>query len=80
MYVVRETSEYVQRSPEGRYLGAVGGELLEYQPHEVIEVCDVCEEWPTGDDPLGHFKNPDVVGTYVLAHGQCGLDQELELA
>lgn len=79
MYVVRETHERVERTPEGRLVAAVDGELLEYQPYEVIEVCDVCEEYPTGDDPLGHFKG-EVIGSYVLAHGQCGADEGLELA
>lgn len=80
MYVVKETSEHAQLTPEGRFLVAAGADgLLEYQPYEVLEVCDVCEEPPTGDDPLGHFKG-EVFGSQVIAHGQCGLDHELELA
>lgn len=111
MYVVKDTHEHAQLTPEGRFLVAAGTDgLLEYQPYEVLEVCDVCEEPPTGDDPLGHFKAPlevcdacaadpafqrareafggalvghcghAMLGVYVIAHGQCGLDQELELA
>lgn len=109
MYVVKDTYVVVQQTPEGRFIAAVDGDLLEYQPYEVLEVCDICEEPPTGDDPLGHFKAPLEVcdacadpafqrareafggalvgrcghatfGGYVIAHGQCGLDEELELA
>lgn len=66
---------------EGTFLLAAGeGGLVLLHPHQVHEVCDVCEEPSTTEDPLGHFKAPDRVGVYVLAHGQCGLDQELELA
>lgn len=79
MWIIRETHEHVTVTPEGRFLASVDGELVEYQPYEVLEVCDVCEELPTGDDPLGHFRG-DEPGAYVLAHGQCGLDHELELA
>lgn len=108
-----EEHEYedVQVTDEGRFLVAAGEDgLVEYWQHQVREVCDVCEEPPTTDDPLGHFKAPlevcdvcaadrgfqrareafggalvghcdhAVLGVYVIAHGQCGEDQGLELA
>ena len=71
--------EAVSVSGEGQFFLAVDGGLVFLRPDQVHEVCDVCEEVPTADDPLGHFKG-EVVGTYVLTHGQCGLDQGLELA
>lgn len=84
MWQVRpgEKHEYedVSVSGEGQFILAVDGGLVFLQPDQVREVCDVCEEPYTTDDPLGHFKAPDRVGVYVLAHGQCGEDQELELA
>lgn len=115
MWQVRagEEHEYeaVTVSNEGDFLLTVpGAGLVLLRPHQVIEVCDVCQEVPTADDPLGHFRAPlevcatcaadsgfraareafggalvghcehAVLGVYVLAHGQCGLDQELELA
>lgn len=102
--------EAVSVSGEGQFFLAVDGGLVFLQPDQVDEVCDVCEEVPTGDDPLGHFKAPlevcdacaanpafqrareafggalvghcdhAVLGVYVIAHGQCGLDRGLELA
>lgn len=78
-----EAREYedVIVSNEGRILLPSGEDgLVDLRPDQVREVCDVCEEPPTVDDPLGHFRAPDRLGVYVFAHGQCGLDQELELA
>lgn len=102
--------EMVAVSGEGAFFATVPGGLVLMRPDQVHEVCDVCEEVPTADDPLGHFKAPlevcdacaanpafqqareafggalvghcehAVLGVYVLAHGQCGLDQGLELA
>jgi hypothetical protein len=44
------------------------------------DACQVCHE--TGDvyDPVGHFKDPSQLGAYVLAHGDCGEANGLELA
>jgi|ERR671922_2341996 hypothetical protein len=95
--------EVVAVSGEGNFFVTVPGEgLVLLDSTQVEEVCDVCEEAPTADDPLGHFRaslevcdtcgtNPTfdrtrpycdhaVLGAYVVAHGQCGLDRELELA
>lgn len=114
MWQVRpgEEHEYeaVTVGDEGTLLLTVAGGLVLLHPHQVHEVCDVCEEPNTAEDPLGHFKAPlevcdacaanpafqrareafegtlvghcehTVLGVYVIAHGQCGLDQGLELA
>lgn len=42
--------------------------------------CQVCHE--TGDvyDPVAHFKDPSQFGAYVMAHGDCGEANGLELA
>lgn len=81
-YVHRATLEYVVESDEGRFLLPAGeAGLVELSPDQVVPVCDLCEE-PEDDpanDPLGHFKG-EVFGSQVVAHGQCGLDHELELA
>lgn len=71
--------EVVTVSGEGNFFLAVDGGLVFLRSSQVVEVCDVCQEEPTADDPLGHFKGNEP-GTYALAHGQCGLDHELELA
>lgn len=42
--------------------------------------CDRCGELGTDADPVAHFKHPETFGEYVMAHGQCGEDAELELA
>lgn len=102
--------EVVSVSGEGAFFVTVPGGLVFLRPDQVHEVCDVCEEPNTAEDPLGHFKAPlevcdacaadpafqrareafggalvdhcdhAVLGVYTLAHGQCGLDQGLELA
>lgn len=71
--------EVVSVTGEGQFLLAVDGGLVFLRPDQVVEVCDLCQEEPTADDPLGHFRG-DEPGTYALAHGQCGVDYELELA
>jgi hypothetical protein len=78
VYVTRDTFEYVQLTPEGRYLNVQLDELHESQ---VVEVCDVCEEPGTSDDALGHFGRPDVSPyVYVIAHYLCGIDEGLTLS
>lgn len=42
--------------------------------------CEKCDESGTDEDPVAHFKHPTEFGDYVMAHGQCGEDFELELA
>lgn len=42
--------------------------------------CELCGESESELEPLGHFKRPGQPGEYTLAHGQCGEDEELELA
>lgn len=44
--------------------------------------CQLCDEEGTSDDPVGHLLSPVVNGqrAVIMAHGQCGLDHELELA
>lgn len=83
MWQVRPGEEHayetVSVSDEGSFFVTVDDSLVFLRPHQVIEVCDVCEEPPTADDPLGHFRG-EVFGAYVLAHGRCGEDHELELA
>lgn len=44
------------------------------------DVCQVCHETGGVDDPVGHFKNPAQLGAYVVAHGECGEVNGLELA
>lgn len=72
--------EHVTVSGEGAFFLAVRGGLVFLREDQVEETCDLCEEPGTDGDPLGHFKHDEVEGTYVIAHGQCGLDRELELA
>ncbi len=42
--------------------------------------CQVCHEGEDVYDPLGHFVDPANSSAYVMAHGQCGLDNGLRLA
>lgn len=41
--------------------------------------CALCHEPEEPEDPIAHFVAPDN-STYVMAHGQCGLDAGLRLA
>lgn len=41
--------------------------------------CALCNEPEESDDPIAHFVAPDGC-TYVMAHGQCGVDAGLRLA
>lgn len=81
---VREGEEHelepVQVTGEGQFFVTVLGGLVFLRPDQVEEVCNLCEEPGTVADPLGHFRDPEDAGEYVLAHGQCGLDHELKLA
>lgn len=42
--------------------------------------CEFCQTRGTEKDPVAHFKDPKKFGDYIMAHAQCGEDQELELA
>lgn len=48
--------------------------------HDELGVCDLCGEAGTRLDAVGHFRHPQRFGDYVLAHGECGLERDLELA
>lgn len=77
MYQRKSDLEPVILTSEGRFLGP---DLVELTERQIVEVCDVCEELGTDDDPLGHFRHPLIFGTYVICHGQCGEDADLDLA
>lgn len=42
--------------------------------------CEFCQTKGSSADPVAHFKDPNEPGGYIMAHAQCGEDQELELA
>lgn len=44
------------------------------------DTCFYCDEPGEDQDPVAHFKHPTIFGEYVMAHGQCGEDFQLELA
>lgn len=77
MYIRRSDREHVTVTPEGQYLD---GTLNPVPESELLEICDFCEEEGSDSDPLAHFKDPEKFGSYIIAHGQCGIDFELELA
>jgi hypothetical protein len=77
MYIRRGDREPVAVTPEGQF---IDGTLNIVPESELLEVCDVCEEEGSEHDPLAHFKHPDRFGEYTIAHGQCGIDFDLELA
>jgi hypothetical protein len=78
MYRRTTDYEYVERTPEGRFLT---GALEEVPPKFVEEACDRCEETegPLADDMLAQFWDPESQTAKVM-HGQCGVDEGLELA
>lgn len=49
-------------------------------PVESDDACHVCGLDSEHGDPVGHFKDPVRFGEYVLAHGDCGAANGLELA
>lgn len=73
MYQTHDRDE-VQLTPEGRYLTV---DLRELHERDVVEVCDVCEEPGTADDPLGQFGEPGEPLVVAIAHHMCGLDDGL---
>lgn len=42
--------------------------------------CEICGDGDALDDPVAHFKDPARFGDYVMAHGECGTMNGLELA
>lgn len=64
---------------EGIDVGPPGYRDAPRIPWSEGDPCSLCGEDETPDDPLGHFVGPDN-STYVMAHGQCGLDHGLRLA
>jgi hypothetical protein len=42
--------------------------------------CEVCLLPDDVDDPVAHFRDPRRSGEYVMAHGDCGEANGLELA
>jgi hypothetical protein len=42
--------------------------------------CELCGEPDSPDDTIAHFVHAVRPGDYVMAHGQCGLDDGLRLA
>lgn len=80
MYRRTTDLEYVERTPEGRFLT---GALEDVPASFVQEVCDRCEE-PSSDDlgdddVLAEFWDPASQTSKVM-HAQCGVDEGLELA
>lgn len=54
-------------------------------PAELVVVdaeptCEVCGGGDELHDPVGHFRDPARFGDYVMAHGECGTMNGLELA
>lgn len=55
----------------------------EYRDPYLVEpddACHVCGLGPEHGDPVAHFKDPARFGDYVMAHGDCGAANGLELA
>lgn len=69
MYRRTTDLEYVELTPEGRFITGA----LEVIPKAFVEeVCDVCEEPADGDvDPLGIFRDPEQPGSQATAHDLC---------
>lgn len=72
--------EYVEQTPEGKF---ITGTLEDVPPKFVEQVCDVCEEPGSdafgGDDVLAEFWDPESETSKTM-HGTCGIDAGLELA
>lgn len=77
MYRRTTDLEYVELTPEGRYLTGA----LEVVPESFVEeVCDRCEELGTSVDPLGTFRDPGQPGHQATAHDLCAQDEGWVLA
>jgi hypothetical protein len=59
---------------------AIQRELNDHPTWREGDACQVCHEPEDVWDPLGHFVDPANSSAYVMAHGQCGLDNGLRLA
>lgn len=68
MYRRTTDLEYVELTPEGRYVTGA----LEVVPESFVEeVCDRCEEPGDDVDPLGIFRDPEQPGSQASAHDLC---------
>lgn len=70
-----EATHPVELPPEPTYVANRDATWHEGDP---CEVCHVAEADPW--DPIGHFVDPSRPGEYVMAHGDCGSANGLELA
>lgn len=68
MYRRTTDLEYVEQTPEGRFLT---GALEDVPASFVQEVCDVCEEPGDAVDALGIFRDPEQPGSQATAHESC---------
>lgn len=59
---------------------AIQRELNAHPTWREGDSCEVCGEDETPDDPIAHFVHDANPEFYVMAHGQCGLDNGLRLA
>lgn len=60
---------------------AIQRELNSHPTWREGDPCQVCHESESDAwDPIGHFVDPANSAAYVMAHGQCGLDNGLRLA
>lgn len=72
-----ETTAFTRRTvPSNR---AYDETITTTMPWSEGDPCSLCGEDETSEDPLGHYVAADG-STYVMAHGQCGLDAGLKLA
>lgn len=77
MYIRKSDREILEEVPGG---GFIDGTLSRVLPADVVEVCDLCQTEGSVKDPIAHFKKVGKFGDYTMAHGQCGIDFDLELA
>jgi hypothetical protein len=77
MYRRTTDYEYVELTPEGRFLT---GALEEVPARFVQEACDVCEEPGSSIDPLGIFRDPAQPGSQATAHDLCASGEGWVLA
>lgn len=77
MYRRTTDFEYVELTPEGRYVTGA----LEVVPESFVEeACDHCEEPGDDNDPLGIFRDPERPGSQFTMHELCAEGEGLVLA